>query len=372
MSTGHQSDKLYFPTRDWLTATPTEMGMDHSVLATLDAEFSSGQHGYVDDLLIVKNGYVIFEKSYTHDYNGLSKTRNVHHGQYDYYDPDWHPFYRKTELHTLQSITKSITSALIGIVIERGVLPGVDMRLLPIFEDFSFPDSDPRRMAMTLRDALTMTVGIRWDESGSYMDSANMCARMEQSEDWIQFILDQPMAESPGRIFEYNSGATQLLSHVIWKTTGMQAEDFSAEYLFKPLGIKKYFWKRTPQGLADTEGGLYLTPRDLAKIGILYLRDGIWERQRILPKGWVAESTAPLFSTESEGLPDRRYGYSWWLLPRDHAKGSWAIAAIGYGEQRLLIAPGEDLVIVTTGWNIDMPGLNTQQVLDRILVAYKG
>ena len=363
-----EKSEQHFPTKGWRTSTPEAQGLDGSALAALDAEFSLGQHGFVDSMLIVKNGCLVFERSYAHDTSHLSGGRG---GQFDYRDPDWHPYYGKTDLHTLQSVTKSATSALIGIAIQRGSLRGVDLELLPFFEEFSLPDSDPRRAAITLKDALTMTAGIQWDESGPYTDPSNLCAMMEQSEDWIQFVLDQPMAEEPGKTFFYNSGATQLLSYLIKKTTGMQADDFAVHYLFQPLGIEKYFWKRTPTGLSDTEGGLYLTPRDLAKIGLLYLRDGVWDGQRILPEGWVTQSTAPLFSTESDGMPDRRYGYSWWLLPRTDMRDSWAIAAIGYGEQRLLILPEEDLLAVFTGWNIDTPGLNSQQLLERILRAAK-
>ena len=220
--------------------------MDGSALTALDAEFSSGQHGCVDGMLIVKNGYIVYEKSYAPDYASLFQGRGGNRGLYDYYDPGWHPYYAKTDLHTLQSITKSVTSALIGIAIEKGALPGVDLKLLPFFEEFSLPDSDPRLDAMTLRDVLTMTVGIRWDESGSYTDPTNLCAVMEQSDDWVQFVLDQPMAEDPGKTFLYNSGAAQLLSYIINKATSMQADDLAAEYLFKPLGIERYFWKRTP------------------------------------------------------------------------------------------------------------------------------
>jgi len=356
----------HFPTKGWRTSTPEAQGLDSSALAALDAEFSLRQHGFVNSMLVVKNGYLVFERSYAHDTSPLSEGRG---GLFDYHDPDWHPWYGTTDLHTLQSVTKSVTSALIGIAIQRGALPGVDLKLAPFFEEFPLPDSDRRRAAITLRDALTMTTGIKWDESGSYTDPTNLCAAMEQSADWVQFVLNQPMAEEPGKTFFYNSGATILLSHIIHKATGMQADEFAAKHLFKPFGIERYFWKRTPTGLADTECGLYLTPRDLAKIGLLYLRDGIWDEQRILPEGWVAESTSPLFSTESDGMPDRRYGYSWWLLPHSSARESWVIGAIGYGEQRLLILPDEDLLAVFTGWNIDLPGLNSQQLLERLLNA---
>ena len=204
-------------------------------------------------------------------------------------------------------------------------LPGVDAKMMPYFSASQIPP-DPRRDRMTLRDVLTMTTGIRWDEeSTEYTDPANNCAVMEGKEDWVRYVLEQPMAEDPGKVFVYNSGATMLLSELIRKTTGKEADDYAKEHLFAPLGIE-YFWKRTPKGLADTEGGLYLAPRDLAKIGYLYLKDGSWDGKRILPEGWVKASTAA-----STHTPDGSYGYGyqWWVMPRKGAGTYDAYAAWG-------------------------------------------
>ena len=223
---------------------------------------------------------------------------------------------------------------------------------------------------MTLRDVLTMTTGIRWDEeSTEYTDPANNCAVMEGKEDWVRYVLEQPMAEDPGKVFVYNSGATMLLSELIRKTTGKEADDYAKEHLFAPLGIE-YFWKRTPKGLADTEGGLYLAPRDLAKIGYLYMKDGVWDGKRILPEGWVKASTATSIDDEREGhtatatsggsFPERAPG------PYD------AYAAWGYGGQLLIVVPELELISVFTGWNIyDKPSLDPSFALGRVLAAVK-
>jgi len=189
---------------------------------------------------------------------------------------------------------------------------------------------------------------------------------MEAREDWIQYVLDQPMAEAPGRTFVYNSGATQLLSYLIEQVTGKEADDYAKAHLFAPLGIE-YAWKRTPRGLADTEGGLYLRPRDLAKIGLLYLKDGAWDGQRILPEGWVRDSTA--WHTGTRG-GERGYGYKWWVLRRKDRDGYLAYAGLGYGGQRLLVVPSLELIAVFTGWNIyDKPELDPILALDRVLSA---
>jgi CubicO group peptidase (beta-lactamase class C family) len=190
---------------------------------------------------------------------------------------------------------------------------------------------------------------------------------MEAREDWIQYVLEQPMAFEPGKTWEYNSGATQLLSYLLKKATGQEADDFAKRHLFDPLGIE-YAWKRTPKGLADTEGGLYLRPRDLAKIGYLFLKDGVWEGQRILPEGWVRDSTARKVELPSGGA----YGYKWWIARRPEAGSPEAYAASGYGGQLLIVVPAHQLLAVFTGWNIyDKPSLSPFVAKDRVLAAVR-
>ena len=267
----------------------------------------------------------------------------------------------------MQSVSKSVTSALIGIAIRRGEIPGVDAKVMPHFSAFSVAP-DPRRDRMTLRDVLTMRTGIRWDELSAYTDATNDCAVMESKDDWVGYVLAQPMADEPGKAFLYNSGATELLSHLIRKATGKPADDYAKEHLFAPLGIE-FFWKRTPTGLADTEGGLYLTPRDLAKIGYLYLKDGVWDGKRILPEGWVKSSTTSLTATDEKGIG---YGYSWWALPPTGAATHGAFLAWGYGGQLLIVVPELDLIAVFTGWNIyDKPELDPRFAFGRVLAAVK-
>lgn len=360
-----------WPTKAWPEATPEAEGMNSAALDALSSEFAAGKHGYIDGMLVIRNGKAVYEKSYDHakDYARLF-AGNGEPGIYNYYDPGWHPYYKGTRLHTMQSVSKSVTSALIGIAIRRGEIPGVDVKAMPYFADFKIPP-DPRRDRMTLRDILTMTAGIRWDEeSTEYTDPANNCAVMEGKEDWVRYVLEQPMAEDPGKVFVYNSGATQLLSYLIWKTTGKQADDYAKEHLFAPLGID-FYWKRTPKGLADTEGGLYLTPRDLAKIGYLYLRDGVWDGKRILPEGWVRASTSSSVATNDKPH-GYGYGYQWWVIPRQGAGSHDAYAGRGYGGQLLIVVPELDLISVFTGWNVyDKPSLDAAYALARVLAAVK-
>jgi CubicO group peptidase (beta-lactamase class C family) len=263
-----------------------------------------------------------------------------------------------------------VTSALLGIAIARGEIAGADAPAAPFFEGYRVHGDDPRFAALRLSDLLTMRSGIRWDEHTlPYTNPANSCAAMEASKDWVQFVLDQPMAEDPGKRFVYSSGVTELLAQVLKKATGRHADDYAAEHLFAPLGIRSFHWKRTPTGHPDTEGGLYLEPRDLAKIGYLYMKDGVWNGTRLLPEGWAAISTTPALVVDpAKGL---EYGYQWWVLSPKGARPQ-VFAADGYGGQYLLVAPSLDLIAVFTGWNIwDKPELDMAYALDGVLRAVK-
>ena len=357
-----------FPTRGWATSTPEAEGVDAAVLEAFHQELAAGKHGYVDGMLVIRHGRVVFERSYSHDYKSLFVGKGDP-GMYNYYDPDWHPYHHKSPLHTLQSVSKSMTSTLIGIAKQEGALADLDAKALPLFEGFRTKKDDSRWQSITLRHLLTMTSGIEWVETTvTYTDPKNSCASMEGSANWVQFVLDRNMAAEPGKTFVYNSGVTELLGQILRKITGKDPDDYAREHLFGPLGIETWYWKKTPTGLPDMEGGLYLTPRDLAKIGYLYLNDGVWEGKRILPEGWVAAATAPVVSASQ----DRKYGFQWWLLPYQGKKASLAAAALGYGGQFLFVVPEYDLVAVFTGWNIyEGPSLAAHLALSRVTASMR-
>ena len=356
-----------WPTREWAAAAPEALGFTPGALESFHEELAAGKHGYVDSMLVVRHSRIALERTYTHDYDRLFTGKGAP-GIYNYYDPAWHPFYKRGALHTMQSVSKSVTSALIGIAIARGEIANVDVPVMPYFAAFKVKP-DARRDRIRLRHVLTMTTGIAWDESStSYTNAKNNCAEMEASDDWIEYVLDQPMAAEPGTTFVYNSGATELLSYILKKATGQDADDYAKAHLFAPLGID-YVWKRTPTGLADTEGGLYLQPRDLAKLGYLYLKHGAWDGKQIVPAAWTQESTRWHLDAGKTG---RGYGYKWWLLSRKGPGTYEAYAALGYGGQRLIVVPELELIAVFTGWNIyDKPELPPRLALDRIVAAVK-
>jgi len=358
-----------WPTKGWPSSTPAAEGMIVAPLDAFDRELAGGGYGFVDSMLVIRHGKVVYEKTYDHaaDYARLFAGKGAP-GIYNYYDPGWHPYYKDTKLHTMQSVSKSVTSALVGIAIGEKKLPGVDAKAMPYFADFRIAP-EPRRDRMTIADILTMRTGIRWDEeSTDYTDPRNNCAVMEASDDWVRYVLEQPMAADPGTTFVYNSGATELLSYLLSKVAGKPADEYAKERLFAPLGIESY-WKRTPKGLADTEGGLYLSPRDLAKLGFLYLHDGVWDGRRILPEGWAAASTKARTATNEKGYG---YGYQWWVMPAGDGLTHSGYNAWGYGGQLLLVVPDLDLIAVFTGWNIyGHSELDPRVALSRVLTSVK-
>ncbi|MFT5138424.1 MAG: CubicO group peptidase (beta-lactamase class C family) [Lysobacterales bacterium] len=356
-----------WPTFGWQSACADSKGVKTTPLDQLDNEISTGLHGYIDGVRVFRHGYLIYEREYECDFEKAAAGRGVDGGQYNYHDVDWHPWYRRGDLHSFQSISKSVTSALIGIAIHSGEIPGIEIPIMSWFSNRVSANPDPRRSQITLEQLLTMTAGIKWDEeSTEYTDPENSAAAMESSPDWVQYVIDQAINTQPGEVFVYSSGVTILLSAILREATGQNAQDYAKEHLFGPLGIEPFFWKKTAEGLTDTEGGLYLKPTDMAKIGYLYANDGVWNGRRILPEGWVKASMQPAIEAgDWEGV---RYGYQWWLLPYDGGESNFACVGLGYGGQGLFILPEYDLVSVITGWNIyGDPQLSAEYALKIIL-----
>jgi CubicO group peptidase (beta-lactamase class C family) len=254
-------------------------------------------------------------------------------------------------------VTKSITAIVIGIAIQRGELAGTSEEVLSYFDDYEILNLDDRKRRITLEDLLTMQAGIEWDEMTYALDDPrNSVGELERSDDWIQFILDLPMAHQPGEAFVYSSGAAQLLSVILEKATGLPIDEYTEIYLFEPLGISDYYWKKTPKGWADTEGGLYLKAEDLAKLGYLVLHEGEWEGEQIVSKEWVNEMLSPKVNDVLPDDPslDWGYGYMWWLVGDTSEDGINVYAGLGYGGQRLFVVPELDMVAVFNAWDIYM------------------
>jgi CubicO group peptidase (beta-lactamase class C family) len=258
----------------------------------------------------------------------------IRHG-YVVVDAYVHPFSPDSK-HVIHSCTKSIISALIGIAIEKGYIKSVEQPVLDFFPERTVANLDANKKAMTLEHVLTMSTGLECRDS--YLYRWRGLNQMRQSQDWVQFMLDLPMAEEPGTRFEYCNGASFLLSAIIQETTGMSASAFADKHLFGPLGISDVEWPSNSQGITIGWGDLRMRPHDMAKIGYLYLNNGQWNGKQIVPSAWVEASTRKRISaTLQDG-----YGYQWWVMDEG------VYMALGYAGQFIFVMPEQDMVIVFT------------------------
>ncbi|HKU21942.1 MAG TPA: serine hydrolase [Terriglobales bacterium] len=363
---------MTWPTRGWQKATPASAGLDEKALASFDADLARGKYMLVDSFQVFRCGEEVYARKYAHDYGQIygkeARSKGPLNarltGRYNYFDPNWHPYYHGSDLHSMQSVSKTITSAIFGVAITRGDFKaGLDTPALKFFNVAKVKNVDDRKRRMTLKDVLTMTTGLKWNEEVPYDDPRSDSSLMEATDDWVQYVIDKPMAEEPGKVFNYSSGATELLAYIFQKETGQDIDAYGQKYLFAPLGIKHH-WKRTYLGVVDTEGGLYLNGEDLAKIGYLYLHGGLWDGKQIVSKEWVMESLTPYIKAEE----NFQYGFKWWLYP---LKGKFVWMAQGFGGQRLMVFPEEDLIAVFTGWEILKDPAPTKDLVDRLLPAVK-
>ena len=370
-----------WPTKEWTLTTPPSVGLDPKVLSALDADIEQGKYGYVDSMLVIRSGKLAYERYYGRDYGSIYQKEastpgplvvRDPTGPYNYFNPWWHPYVKKGNLHSMQSVTKSVVSAVIGIAVGRGEFPDLETPVLTFFKPSTVDNIDDKKRRMTIRHLLTMTTGLQWNEDYPYNDPRNTFAIMAVDPDWVKFTMNRPMSSEPGESFQYNSGATLILAHVFNQATGMDLEEYAVRHLFQPLGIDNFYWKRTPYGLTDAQEGLFISSRDIAKIAYLFLKRGKWEDKQVVPEAWVDASIAPFVSvTEDRSL---EYGYKWWLVHYQYkGKERVAFAGFGFGGQYPIVIPELDMVIVFTGWNIlaEGPRMSALKGIKRILEAVK-
>src|SRR5688572_16185001 len=352
------------PTREWPRSTPEQQGLDAAPLHQLAERARSGAFGNVDRLVVVRNGYLVLNERFPRDYREISRgkatpigcgidactdsARQMH--QFNHLHPTGHPYWQGRDVHTLQSVTKSVTATLIGIAHARGEVKAMNTPLLSYFGNYDVSNVDARLRKATLADLLTMRSGIEWHETDRPLNETNTTLQLEFSSDWIRFTLAQPMDAEPGTKWVYNSGGSALMAEIIRSTTGQHVDKYAEQHLFGPLGIRDYNWKKTPTGHPDTEGGLYLEALDLAKIGQLYLNDGVWDGKRILAPGWAKEATTRHVQNTAPANPNSPgYGYQWWRYDR---RGTEVWAGNGFGGQFIIVLPAHNIVGVVNSWNV--------------------
>jgi CubicO group peptidase (beta-lactamase class C family) len=319
----------YWPTKTWKTATPESQGIDSKKMANM-LNTIWDRYDSIDSVLVVRNGYLVLE-AYRKPWNAQTR-------------------------HIIYSCTKSVSSALIGIAIDKGYIKDVNQPVLSFFPEYAIKNLDENKNAMTLEHVLTMTTGLECRDS--YRFKWTGLTSMRLSEDWAKHVLDLPMTAKPGTIFEYCNGASFLLTAIIRKSTGMSALSFAEKHLFEPLGISDVEWFSNPQGITIGYSKLHLRPRDMAKIGYLYLNKGMWDGNRIISHHWVQESTRQhINGTLADG-----YGYQWWIVNPD------IYTAIGHQGQFIYVMPKKNMVVVFTSNQTTGGYFNPSWLLNKFII----
>ncbi|MDQ8729429.1 serine hydrolase [Bradyrhizobium sp. LHD-71] len=297
-----------WPTNGWQTSTPEEQGMSSEAIARLVDDVGMYKQ---DSLLVVRNGRIVADAYYAPYVAGIR--------------------------HDLRSVTKSVVGTLIGILVQQGKV-GLDRPVVDLYSDVTIANADERKRAITPQHLLDMASGIEWVERRYTPDEAIW--RMHKSPNPMEFVLNEPMAQMPGAKFNYNGGNTYLLSALINRTTGQNALEFAKKELFAPLGITDVRWPWTDkQGITNGESGLFLAPHDVAKIGYLYLRNGMWDGRQVVSASWVERARKGQVDTDFG-----KYANLWWSLPaRD------TFMALGRHGQFIVVLPKLDVVAVMTG-----------------------
>lgn len=332
-----------WPTHRWSGSAPEAHGVDAN---RLDAgyEYLTTNFPAFHTLITIRHGVLVYERQNPDARepaaSAVARHRMAQRVQrasapgltfFDQLGPQWNT----------RSVAKSVLSAIVGIAIDRGLISSVDQPLVTLLPGAFPDDTDDAKRRITLRHLLTMTSGLASIEEGLRP------LEMMTSENWVQYALSMPMVAEPGKTLIYNSGNTHLLSAAITAVTGQTVLDFANQYLFHPLGIRGVVWEAAPEGITFGSGNLFMAPRDMAKMGYLYLRRGRWEERRLLSEAWIEASLQP-YHDFAHGF---RYGYLWYLKEEASRNGGgryMTISAAGIGGQKILIVPALDLVVVAT------------------------
>lgn len=327
----------------WQTASLSDVGIDEAPIVRLIGALQRRDDHLIHSIVIVKGGLLSFEEYFDGgdvDMFGedLRRDRRV-------IPVEKH--FTRDELHYCASVAKSVISQLFGIALDQGHIPGTDATMFSFFPDYASQRS-PEKDQISLHHMLTMTSGLPFEEEAYPIeDRRNDAFRLFFSADPVEFMLSRDVVHRPGSTYQYNSGTALLLGEIIQRTTGQSVPSYAEEHLFGPLQISSARWVQMPEApeVTHTPGGLYLRPRDMAKIGQLMLQDGVWDGRRVLSSDWIRRSITPETSFSRRGVT-RGYGYQW---RTESIAGFDAFLAAGWGGQYIVVLPGLDLVYVQTG-----------------------
>ncbi len=358
----------------WEPSSLRDEGIDPQRIQALIKDVLAGRFDNIHGIVLVRNGKLVLEKyfdGYTFDFAGPG-----FRGERTTYD--------REKLHVTASVTKSVTSALVGIAIDRGFIRDVDEPMAAFFPQYA-DLIDEAKSRITLEHLLTLTSGLQWNEVELWFrDPQFDLVQLFVVPDPIAYILSKPAVQEPGTRWYYSGGDVTLLGEMIRKSSGLRMDAFAARYLMAPLGITDYEWDHLNPDIIHASGNLKLRPRDMAKFGQLFLDGGTWKNQRIISKAWTEKSTAPAVELPKDSLlklvaPEyrswarnagNRYGYLWWIKTYCTASGCVdAYLADGWGGQRIIIFPTLNMVVVFTGGNYATPEPVHEMVCEYILPA---
>lgn len=309
----------------------------------------------IHSLLIAKDGKLVYEKYFSgNDEISGKKLGKVEHTIDD--------------LHDCRSISKSVTSACIGIAIKQGLIKSIDD---PIFLYLKEHEKlfDNKKKKITISNLLTMTSGLEWDESISYRDFRNSELRMDLSANPIKFILGQKIVADTGTTWNYNGGNTQLLAEILKNVSGTTIDKFAEKNLFLPLGIKNYQWLPLTKNMPAAASGLRLRSRDFLKFGLLFMDKGKWGDVEILPKDWAEISLSTIVKRPNGTSKNDGYGYQFWTYTETINNKDIAIQeARGNGGQRIFFVKSLNLLVVITAGNYNQWDIINNS--HKALVAY--
>ena len=257
------------------------------------------------------------------------------------------------------SCAKSYTSALVGIAVKNGFIKSVDQSIFDYLPNHQQYKTGGKEF-ITIEHLLTMTSGLAWNEWGAaHGTSANDIDRIyfECSDNPIHCILERELIHPPGETFNYNGGGIIILGEIIKNASGLSVKDFAQIYLFDKIGTTESEWYQFNNGTYAVEGSISLTPRDMLKLGILYLHNGSWRGEEILPKEWIEKSASGFFDNSNIKIPiedsgKNAYGYTWWITEHRHnGKDILMYRANGWGGQTIMVFPELDMVVVFTSGN---------------------
>ena len=298
-----------WPTRQWTVDDPANQGVDALALEAVH-ERAPLEVPAISALLAVRNGYLIFERYY----GGLEPDVPIN----------------------VRSVTKSVTSTLAGVALRTGLLTGLATRTADVIPDRIPAGADPLVEEVTLWQWMTMTSALQWDASGDWQ-------RLLAAPDWVAMTLGLPVTGIPGETYVYNTGGSHVLGVIVAAAAGKPLEDYAQDVLFAPLGITPGEWMRSPQDEVSAGSGLEMSPRDMAKLGYLYLRGGEWDGQQVVAPEFASQATTWQSAGDATG-GWAAYGYQWWVTATN--AGYPAYFALGYGGQHIFVVPPLDLVVI--------------------------